>query len=196
MAGTNRFSGFAELDLSFPLTLNIHPILHLDISVINSVMKLQLKSIWLTNSKKWELNHVTSLTGRKRSHSSHQIKVKNNHECFPPPSGFLLLILIRKFTRFALLFSDKVWLLLLLLNLYCCCCLSRSCVLMWLVHWRLYATTGVVTALYYTISKKIISFFVPQAIHERLVQLSKIIDKWSLKNSKKTSSSLMQSQKS
>ena len=56
---------------------------------------------------------------------------------FFPPSGSLLLILFRKFTRFALLFSDKVWLLLLLLNLYCCCCLSRSCVLLWLVHWRL-----------------------------------------------------------
>ena len=77
---------------------------------------------------------------------------------FSPPSGSLLLILFRKFTRFALLFSDKVWLLLLLLNLYCCCCLSRSCVLLWLVHWRLYATTGVVTALYYTISKKIYHF--------------------------------------
>ena len=77
---------------------------------------------------------------------------------FSPPSGSLLLILFRKFIRFALLFSDKVWLLLLLLNLYCCCCLSRSCVLLWLVHWRLYATTGVVTALYYTISKKIYHF--------------------------------------
>lgn len=163
-------------------------------------MKLQLKSIWLTNSKGMGITsrHVTD-SGRKRSHSSdssHQIKVKNNHKCF---------LLLR-----APCFKFKLDLLyyFLIKSGYCYCCwtctaclaavscLSRSCVLLWLVHWRLYATTGVVTALYYTISKKIISFFVPQAIPERLVQLSKIIDKWSLKNSKKTSSSLMQSQKS